>query len=99
MTQYLNNYLGQTWVRFDAPFAGYLPEYSCCYCIFSGNGELLYVGQTLNLKARFYSHRASKSFPDDAYIKIRCGDKYGDWAMREARLIRRLRPPLNARAA
>lgn len=97
--RYFNNYLGETWVRFDKPFTGYLPEYACCYCVYGPDDSLLYVGQTLNLKSRFYSHRASKAFPKDAYIKIRCGDKYGDWAMREVRLIRRLKPPLNQRAA
>lgn len=97
--RYVNYYLGETWVRFEKPFSGYLPNYACCYCIFSADETLLYVGQTLNLKTRFYQHKASGAFPKDAYIKIRCGDKYGDWAMREARLIRRLRPSLNVRAA
>lgn len=88
-------YLGARWVIFSAP-QRYLPRMACCYCIFVG-GNLLYVGQTANLRARISGHKASGRFPEEFLIKARFGEKYGDWAMREMRLIRRLRPPMNLR--
>lgn len=89
-------YLGVRWVRFAAfGETGSLPPFPCCYVVFTAQGELLYVGQTLNLRTRFSAHRSAGVFPSDAYLKVRFGTRYGDWAMRETRLIYRLKPPMN----
>lgn len=95
----LHHYHGVRWITFDEPFIrrARLPRVPCCYVIYAPDGKLLYVGQTFNVRARFAAHRREGLFPKDGYIKIRCGEHYGDWLMREARLIRRLRPPMNAR--
>lgn len=93
----LHDYAGTRWIAFSRPFTESLPQVACCYCVFGADGQVLYIGQTLNLRNRFYKHRLSGLFQSDVRIKIRCGEKYGNWAMREARLIRRLRPPLNLR--
>ena len=89
-------YFGVRWVRFSAPFNLQLPKLACCYCVFDA-GRLVYVGQTANLRARFASHKGEGILPASASLKARFADKYGDWAMREIRLIRRLRPPMNTR--
>lgn len=79
-------------------------DWPCCYVVFSGP-DVLYVGQTLNLKKRMRQHGFRTghdgmartpwgNFPD-VHIKANFGLKYGDWAMREARLIRRLQPRYN----
>ena len=87
-------YYGSRWVRFS--LQGELPPLACCYCVYL-DAELLYVGQTGNLRERFVYHAATKKFPQGFYLKVRFGDRYGDWAMRELRLIRRLQPPMNRR--
>lgn len=87
-------YFGVRWVRLS--LAGRLPPLPCCYCVYVGS-ELIYIGQTSNLRDRFAYHRANSKFPKGFSIKARFGDRYGDWAMRELRLIRRLQPPMNRR--
>lgn len=87
-------YYGARWVRFS--LNGQLPTLPCCYCVYS-DAALIYVGQTNNLRERFAYHAYNKKFPAGFYLKARFGDRYGDWAMREIRLIRRLQPPMNRR--
>ena len=89
-------YFGVRWVKFPSPFSSRLPNLPCCYCVFVFF-VLLYIGQTVNLSARFARHRVEKTFTDSAIAKVRFGEKYGDWAMREMRLIRKLQPPMNLR--
>lgn len=84
-----------------------MPPVPACYVI-QIDGKTIYVGQTLNLRARFYSHRIKPI--GDGYktawghvigdflgLKVKLGSKYGDWAMREARLVNRLMPMFNLR--
>jgi len=97
--QDLLRYVGVRWVSFAAFGEHRLPPYPCCYVVYSADGALLYVGQTLNLRDRFSAHKTAGSFSPDARLKVRFGTRYGDWAMREARLIYRLRPPMNRKAA
>src|ERR1700687_4512111 len=57
------------------------------------------------LRKRLYTHKIRISYGvgyvtawgwfRSVTIKVRFGTRYGDWAMREARLINRLQPPLN----
>ncbi len=88
-------YLGLRWIHFTTPENGSLPPYPCCYCIYVG-GALAYIGQTNNLRERILYHRAKRKFPTGFTLKARFGERCGDWAMRELRLIRRLRPKMNA---
>jgi hypothetical protein len=78
-----------------------------CYAVF-GDGKLLYVGQASNVKLRMQSHAMGAygysawiTTPwgkyHDVLVKVRRSDKFGDWAMRELRLIRRLKPQFNIR--
>lgn len=84
-----------------------LPDKPACYVI-QLDGTTIYVGQTVNLKARFFSHGIKKTGPKsykskwgelqgDLCMKVRYAQRYGDWAMREMRLINRLAPRFNAR--
>lgn len=75
-----------------------LPEWPCCYVVFI-DGALVYVGQTENAKVRFSAHRAKGVVRGIEFsrvtIKLKLPRKYGEWAMTELRLIKRLRPLLN----
>lgn len=85
------------WIKLD-PFApNFLPSHACCYVI-QLDGKTIYVGQTLNLRDRFYSHTLHRQHPrEQITLKVKFGQRYGDWAMREARLVERLKPILNVR--
>lgn len=91
----LHDYLGDRWVSVDISspvWAG-----PCCYT-FSVGGVVVYVGSTINFRSRLYSHRSgllARIGADTVSVKIHRGHRYGDWLMREARLIKRLRPANN----
>ena len=85
-----------------------VPESSGCYAIYVG-GVLAYIGSSCNLRSRLMQHgfrmvRNRKKSPprwgDNAAltVKICLSRRYGDWLMREARLIRRLKPRDNKSA-
>ena len=82
------------------------------YAIFVG-GTVVYVGSSLNMKARFVGHRFRYGyarniitpwgdFPDDGASSVTCkfrvSRRLGDWLMWEFRLIRRLQPMFNIRS-
>lgn len=83
-----------------------LPEFPACYVVLVG-GRPFYIGQTKNLRDRFRAYRFDYSYGgaseritpwgclSDVVLKVKLGRKYGDWLMREARLIRRLQPLMN----
>lgn len=82
-----------------------LPTYPCVYAVYL-NGELGYVGSTINLAQRIRTHHiAMRGFPGyfqtpwgvfrDVSIKARRVRQYGDHLAIEARLIRRLMPKHN----
>lgn len=90
----------------DLPLA-HLPQFPpepACYVIYC-DGKLSYVGQTTNLKKRLasYNFRYALSnniitpwgFFRELVIKYRISRRYGDWAMTELRLIKRLQPIYN----
>jgi len=83
------------WFEFDA-FS--VPEWPGCYVIYI-DGEMVYVGQTENAKMRFRTHRTKgvlKGVLENRIrIKIKLGRRFGEWAMTEIRLIKRLLPKLN----
>jgi GIY-YIG catalytic domain len=79
------------------------------YVIFDDSGKVLYVGESINLRARFRQHnftpmRYSNTFRCPAWgpcgdltIKVSYSKKFGEKAFRERRLIRRLKPQFNRR--
>lgn len=98
-----------TWESFSWPSSAgqALPREPGVYAVYF-NGTLSYIGQTVDLRNRFSEHRFRHGYaknivtpwgdyPDDTTIVIKFSRsrRYGDWAMRELRLIRRLLPRLN----
>ena len=70
-----------------------IPAVAGCYAMYNCNGYIKYIGSTTNLRTRLHCHyREAKP---TGLVKISVSRKYGDWAMRELRLIRRLRPSHN----
>ena len=97
----MKNWIVVSWKNFI------LPPKSAVYAVYIG-GKLTYIGQSVDIRNRFYEHNIRYGYAkniitpwgdyqDDSTITIKysLSKKYGDWAMRELRLIRRLRPPLN----
>lgn len=103
---YPGDWRGTRWVRFEGGTCAIAaPALPACYVVFT-DGALAYVGQTTDLRKRFLAHRFNYCrYSEDidtpwgqfasVLIKARFGDHFGDWAMRELRLIRRLAPPQN----
>lgn len=83
-----------------------LPRVSACYVIYA-SGRLVYIGSTENLRSRVGGYlkvpRYSNEFVTPwgrhmrVVVKYRPSRRYGDWAMVELRLIRRLQPTGNTR--
>jgi len=83
-----------------------IPLVSCVYAFYF-NGELVYIGSTINLKARLISYRFRIQFgklmtkwgifdiDTKVIVKYRVSVKYAEWLMVEARLIKRLQPKYN----
>lgn len=84
-----------------------LPVVACCYIIYF-DGELKYIGSTNNLRNRFSGHAIRYGYAKNIHtpwgdfpssigviIKYRPSTTYGDWLMREARLIKKIQPPFN----
>lgn len=79
--------------------------------VFIRDGRAIYVGQSVNLRSRLSHYRGRQVYPgdrldvqpvwrdhpigDNSILKISTSRRYGDWLMRELRLIRRLRPHFN----
>lgn len=62
----------------------------CIYFLFL-NGELVYIGKTINLQTRLVTHLRDKVF--DSYRYIECPqDRLNHY---ELRWIKRFKPPLN----
>lgn len=100
---YPGDWRGSRWVTFD-PCMSIIPTAPACYVIYL-DGALSYVGQASNLRKRLSSYQIRPSYgastitPWGAFetvsVKARFASRFGDWAMREARLIQRLQPSLN----
>ena len=75
-----------------------------CYAIYL-DGTLVYIGQSTNVAKRILSYRLNYSwggsvvtpwgYCEDLFIKYRPSLRYGDWAMVELRLIKRIQPVFN----
>jgi excinuclease UvrABC nuclease subunit len=96
------------WVRHEIDFISLesiRPEPGCYVII--GDGKPVYIGQSTNLQVRVLGYRFGYTYGgqcrcqfgvyDTLHVKIRYSTRLGDWAMREIRLIARLRPSMNRR--
>lgn len=100
---YPADWRGTRWISFD-PATEVFPRLPACYVIYL-DGELSYVGQAADLAKRMSSHGIGCGYGGSylckwgafkkIVVKVRFSTIYGDWAMRELRLIRRLQPPRN----
>lgn len=79
------------------------PAVGGTYAIFVDQ-ELQYIGSAANVRARLQDHGIGKKWGprfcsfgavDAVTLKVAADLKFGRWLMREARLIRRLKPPRN----
>lgn len=107
---YYKRHLGdyaEGWHRFDALRPSRMPPLPACYAIY-WNGELVYVGQSVDLRNRFHLHRFRHGYGNNIHtpwgeaagtdvfiVKAKFCGPYGSWAMREVRLIAKLRPKFN----
>jgi excinuclease UvrABC nuclease subunit len=95
------------WISYDWKRVVEMPMTPAVYAVYLDQ-ELVYLGQTSNLRNRFREHNFRFGYkknvllpwvdvPDYTVIRIKASGskKYGDWAMRELRLIKRLRPRFN----
>lgn len=85
-----------------------LDEKPAVYAVYDGDNGLIYVGETTNLRSRFQQHnfvlshyslnyRGNQFDAVDILIKAKYSKKFGQEAMVERRLIKRLRPLRNQR--
>jgi hypothetical protein len=86
-----------------------IPQVPACYAVYF-DGRLVYIGQSYDLHRRFLLHDFRRSYSSGFItpwgffhdvqritLKYKPARRYGEWAMRELRLIRRLEPKLNSR--
>lgn len=96
---------GSRWVRYDVGcLYCVFPRRPACYVIYL-DGRLSYIGQASDFAVRVSAHGIRAGYGGSvmtkwgAYksvvIKARFSTVFGDWAMRELRLIQRLQPLLN----
>ena len=95
------------WKRYDFDAFRRLPREAGVYAIYL-DGVLSYVGESINIQERFWMHNIRWGYAcniispwgrdhKSVFVKVSVSARYGDWAMRELRLIRRLLPPFNRR--
>jgi excinuclease UvrABC nuclease subunit len=93
------------WVTADPTEYWKLPAVPAVYAV-TLNGRVVYVGQSTNLFKRFNAYRMRMAYGEGTLtpwgqvvgivaMKYSRSRRFGDWAMRELRLIRRLRPEWN----
>lgn len=98
--------MSKRWSVYDFDESWDIPEGPGVYVIF-GDGKLLYIGQSRFVNRRLKNYDINWPRYSSAYIRTPWGDfdrvivkirrsaMFGDWAMMELRLIRRLKPPFN----
>lgn len=62
------------------------------YAMYDANNELIYIGQSKNVRERIYKHPKRAKL---AYLKVRATDTIDERTKLEIRLIQRLKPKLN----
>jgi excinuclease UvrABC nuclease subunit len=97
--------MASRWMTYPADDRYAFPSFPGCYVLILDK-SFLYVGSTNNFKERMKQHGIRPGF-DGNYltawgtcktlrIKFRPSLRYGDWAMVELRLIKKLQPLLNS---
>jgi len=89
------------------PIPSRVPHSPGCYAVYI-DGELVYIGQSVNLHLRLRKGGICRRKYTSTHftpwgevsvgrfvLKVAYSRKYGDWAMRELRLLRRLKPKFN----
>jgi excinuclease UvrABC nuclease subunit len=82
-----------------------IPKGPGCYAVYA-DSRMIYVGQSSDVRKRFSNHKIDlcrySEFVQTPWgifreitVKIRISKKFGDWAMIESRLIKRLTPSMN----
>lgn len=109
-TIYPGDWRGSKWITYEMNdrdrFSGVLDAPGVY--VFYVDDELVYVGSSVRLRHRvneygYYRARDGNFVTNwqtngwKVWVKVRYSDKYGDWLMRELRLIRRLEPPGNVK--
>lgn len=96
----------KNWTVYKDAWLPRFPHAPGVYVVF-GDGQLLYVGSSTDLYKRIvhghcigvrgYGGLITTPWGKfkNVCIKCRVSKRYGDWAMREVRLIHRLNPPFN----
>lgn len=93
------------WITGDPTLYWNLPAVPAVYAVVL-NGRVKYVGECINLFRRFNAYRMREGFGGGTFtpwgqfkgsliLKYSPSRRFGDWAMRELRLIRKLRPEWN----
>jgi len=98
------------WHRFEIlpKSAGFtLPAKPCVYVVYFDDHPV-YVGQTNRLSNRFNEHKFRFGYGNEIItpwgdihkrtrisLKAKFSERYGDWAMWEIRLIRKMQPKFN----
>lgn len=74
-----------------------LPKDNVIYFVVSQNNEVLYIGETMNLRERWRSHHHAPTLKSLSGVRIFWADWNGcsEMGINEADLIRQFAPPLN----
>lgn len=103
---YPGDWSGSRWIYYDMNLNSNIAALPGCYVIYIDN-KVAYVGSSINVRRRVNSHiqtsrySATLKTPWGVYIdnqisiKVHYILRYGDWTMRELRLINRLKPLFN----
>lgn len=97
------------WVAFDPIYPRSLPRAPGVYVI-SLDGVAVYVGQSADIRGRLGAHNIRPGYGGELITpwgsispapaiqgRAKISRRFGDWAMWELRLIRRLQPKFNSR--
>lgn len=103
----MSNPIPGRWFGFDPMGLDGVPRAAGVYVIFI-DGVAVYIGQSANIRGRLQQHRftwgydgelktpwASFEYGRQLTGRAKISRRFGDWAMWELRLIRRLRPAYN----
>ncbi len=101
--------MATNWIEYDPLSLLYsgVSNSPCVYCV-QIDGITVYVGSTRRFRSRFYEHKFRHGYANNIHlpwcsvdsktkvcVKVGYTKKYGDWAMRELRLIKKLKPIYN----
>lgn len=106
MAQTYSDKLFSRWVIVDDPWSYHEFEMRGGVYVVYADGVLIYIGQSANVRARIGRHKIRLTLHNQYHtpwghfnrllVKVSYCRRFGEWAMREMRLIRRLRPRENS---